>query len=879
MRDLVAVGGRPEPIGVFEPVVRLRVLDRLRLAARYPIALMIAPAGYGKSVALRHFLAEYQGPHVRYNVRGDNGTLLGFVRGLVEALEAVVPKAMTSLASAYGEGASPEAQAKNLAAWLYAHVKKYDGLIVVDDLHVARNDPAVSIFLADIIDRTREKAHWFIATRDSLELPIASWLAYGFADLPVDAIDLRFALDEARASAKAGAISIRDEELGNLLDITDGWATALSFALRASVRSVDLSAIASGTRDMVYRYLAEQVFRELPETHRQFLLATCVYPNIDLKLLADAGYDKASRILDDLRRGVAFLYADSDNVFRYHDLFRDFLEHELENRGRAAFLTAVKTAATHLEARGRISDALHLFVRGASSDDIVRLLRSSGFGLFERGHADALRAALVVLPEDVRDQEPVVLALRAVFEAREARLDRAETWFLRACELEREATQRVEITLRFVKALYHGAGQKQIDLLAPLMSLTNVEASTRADLLGTLANACAMSGRLKDAATHMEEATRLASGVSDDELRVRNLIRRAFVANLSSDYRISESLAADAAKQAESWGFYRSAAAAHGIVSSAALDGEDDHARALWSLRQMAEAAAKGGWPEGQFHALSMLLYCEAERGDDQILAGLDNRLAHFQSQSFFGAGVALAPANALRKAWLGDFEYAFQVLFGSAETQPSAQRRALRFAEIGVFSAAAGRRDEARSALEAAQAMLNSTAGPENPNSHRAMKATILCATAYLTMGQAASARRALALAERNKHHLSPRLATFLDTVRAIYVHTETQFATDELVEKLAHLRKRGYGGYARLLERLPFPATTAPSRFAALTKAELTVLRALARGGSSRIVAEETGRSAQTIDAHVKSIAKKLGCRGRREAISLARETGFIS
>jgi DNA-binding NarL/FixJ family response regulator len=55
------------------------------------------------------------------------------------------------------------------------------------------------------------------------------------------------------------------------------------------------------------------------------------------------------------------------------------------------------------------------------------------------------------------------------------------------------------------------------------------------------------------------------------------------------------------------------------------------------------------------------------------------------------------------------------------------------------------------------------------------------------------------------------------------------------------------------------------------------LQVLRLLARGGTSRTVAAELSRSPLTIDSHVKAIVKKIGCRGRLEAVALARERGI--
>ena len=49
----VTADGRIETGGPFTPVRRPRVVERIATAATQRIALILAPAGYGKSVALR----------------------------------------------------------------------------------------------------------------------------------------------------------------------------------------------------------------------------------------------------------------------------------------------------------------------------------------------------------------------------------------------------------------------------------------------------------------------------------------------------------------------------------------------------------------------------------------------------------------------------------------------------------------------------------------------------------------------------------------------------------------------------------------------------------------------------------------------------------
>jgi len=112
---------------------------------------------------------------------------------------------------------------------------------------------------------------------------------------------------------------------------------------------------------------------------------------------------------------------------------------------------------------------------------------------------------------------------------------------------------------------------------------------------------------------------------------------------------------------------------------------------------------------------------------------------------------------------------------------------------------------------------------------------------------------------------------------VRAIQLEAEIG-SGDPATEALAKLRAIGYGGYSRLFEVLPVDRGEVRSTIAQLTKAEIQVLRALARGGSSSKVAADLSRSVNTINVHVKSIMRKLGCTTRYEALAIAREHGLI-
>jgi DNA-binding NarL/FixJ family response regulator len=61
-------------------------------------------------------------------------------------------------------------------------------------------------------------------------------------------------------------------------------------------------------------------------------------------------------------------------------------------------------------------------------------------------------------------------------------------------------------------------------------------------------------------------------------------------------------------------------------------------------------------------------------------------------------------------------------------------------------------------------------------------------------------------------------------------------------------------------------------------LTERELSVLRAISKGCSTKIIAAELGISEHTIKNHVQSILAKLGASDRTHAVTIALHRGFI-
>ncbi len=377
-------------------------MERLFASAAYPITLLVAPAGYGKSVILRQYLRSVRTDHVRFALRGEHATLLGFLRGFAEALRGSAPHAIDALAGAYERTTGSDDRSADLARWMDAHLESFDGTIAIDDLHLADTDPEVAGFVCSLIERTKGKIRWIIASRSTRNLPVGTWLAYRDAELAIGEEELRFTFDEARSAALALGLERRDDELRDLLALTEGWPAAMSFALRTSTRSSDLRNVSALTREMIYRFLAEQVYSELDEEERALLEIAIALPIIDLQVLERAGFDRALPIVERLRERTAFIYEESPGNYQCHELFREFLRHESALSGKRAQKLVHERAARALEASGDVEHAIAAYVLAASPSDVLRLLERDGFDMLERARGDVVARAIESLDENTR---------------------------------------------------------------------------------------------------------------------------------------------------------------------------------------------------------------------------------------------------------------------------------------------------------------------------------------------------------------------------------------------------------------------------------------------------------------------------------------------
>ncbi|HEV2737289.1 MAG TPA: LuxR C-terminal-related transcriptional regulator [Candidatus Elarobacter sp.] len=865
----VRADGRPDLGGVFRPIDRPRVLDRLATAAQYRIATIIAPAGFGKSVAVRQFLATVPSSVV-YDVPPDGGTLLPFVRGFADALEGVVPALRRSLATALDGARSSDAPGRDLAAWVATHIRSLDTLIVVDDLHNGEGDPEISRFITSLVDRTRDGPRWLFSSRSPLQLPVASWLAYGESDLVVDAVDLRFNIDEAKQSARATRVAVRDDELEQILGLIDGWPAALTFALRTSTRASDLRAVSAGTREMVYRYLAEQVWHSLDDRIRGFLRTAAFLPRLETRLAVAAGFDDAASIIESLRERVAFISVLDAGVYKLHDLFRDFVQRQVGLEGDEALRLAQVTAGQLLEKMGMYGEALERFIDARAAREVERVLAAYNFALLDKGCFDIVERAVRSLPGAMVSANANVLALRAALEDAHGRVDQAERWY--AAVLERVTEDipfRVAVASRYALLLYQQGRIEALPVLEELRDRDDLDTPERASVLGVLALIYSSRARHDEAQSTITEAIELAE-FTDDSIRARTFGRAATTAFYASDDAKAEYYTREATRLAIDSGLFGQAARSFSTLTALhAFAGRLPVA--AWYAAQVAANAEKAGDLQLHVHGLRTLMQLEAERGNADRVAEVDSDLAKLNYRGHT-ALISYVFAKALHHVWGNQLGEAQVALTTVADREFAPFQNRLRYSLLAAILAKQGSRAEAIDALTRYDAAVAADTDPRPLFARLRGFAERYAILANIVLARNAVAQKMI----RSARTAAPDLKAFDSLLGALVNRVPEQFDA-----ALREMRLAGIAGVARLAEIIAdgqFDRADPSEEIEALTPAERAVLRGMSQGLGNQAIADDQRRTVNTVRTHVSSILRKLGSTTRGEAVATARRQGLV-
>lgn len=410
---------------LFVPKLRAGVVDRSRLNERLrrggaaKLTLVSAPAGFGKTTAVVAWLqSRPSGGAVAWLSldETDNQPAM-FWAHVIAALQGAVAQIGASPLDIPGEQPDdlvPGGIVNALAALPHS----LD--LVFDDYHVV-DQPAVHAGVTFLLERLPPNVHVVVTTRADPPLPLARLRAQGEL-VEVRAADLRFTADEIAAYLNgAMGLGLSAADVAALGDRTEGWIAALQLAALSIEGRADAAAFIAGFAGndrYVFDYLVEEVLQRQPESVRQFLLETCFLDRLSGPLCdAVTGRSGSRQMLEALERANLFLVPldDRREWYRYHHLFADVLETQLDAAARDGFRLLRRRASDWYEVQGERAEAIRHALAGGDFERAAELIELAAVGMQKLRQELTLRGWMRALPHALVRTRPVLgIALAGV---------------------------------------------------------------------------------------------------------------------------------------------------------------------------------------------------------------------------------------------------------------------------------------------------------------------------------------------------------------------------------------------------------------------------------------------------------------------------------
>ena len=384
-------------------VPRARLIEDLDRASRHPVALVAAPAGYGKTTLLAQWLTRAEAPIAAWVTldAGDNDPGR-FWTHVAAALERAGCPLSTGPGGTFRPVNGSDVMTTALPRMFDALSSlPHDIVIALDDFHCIQ-EPACHAQVQFLIENLPSQAHLMISTRADPGLRLGRLRASGLV-AEIRAEHLSFTVDETSALLANEDVHLSSDSLSRLVSRTEGWPAGLylaTFSLAGRTDPDDFVNRFSGGNRFLGDYLTEEVLSRLTDEVRDFITTMSILDRFTVGLCDHvAGTSTSAGILRDLERTNLFLVPlGPDGVwFRFHHLFAAVARSELEMTRPDQVPLLHARAARWFRDHGHIDEAIRHSLAAGNTGDAALLAQENWLTYLDAGRGATVNSWLEAL--------------------------------------------------------------------------------------------------------------------------------------------------------------------------------------------------------------------------------------------------------------------------------------------------------------------------------------------------------------------------------------------------------------------------------------------------------------------------------------------------
>ena len=321
---------------------RHRLLSMLDDLLDFRLALIGAPAGYGKTTLLVDLADKVEYPVCWLSLDPLDNDPIRFINYFAAAIQHKFPDfggpSRSLLDNLDVSNLELEQVLQTIINDLYDHVQEHF-VLVLDDFHLIDSNPDINQFINRFTQDMDENCHLVIATRSLLGLPDLPLMIGRSQVTGLSFEELAFLPEEIKGLYQLKYQQlISDQDIERILDESEGWITGLLLTAETTQQGVtDQGRAARAAGIDIYDYLACQVLDQQTPEMQEFLLRTALMEEFNEKLCqqvlgeAEGDHSYGELIQHLLQKNLFVQPVESGGTWlRYHHLFRDFLQQHFQ---------------------------------------------------------------------------------------------------------------------------------------------------------------------------------------------------------------------------------------------------------------------------------------------------------------------------------------------------------------------------------------------------------------------------------------------------------------------------------------------------------------------------------------------------------------------
>ena len=345
---------------------RKRIMIKMENMEKYPLTIVHAPMGYGKTVAVKEYLREEQADYVWVSLSGNGMGADDLWERLCHAMKNTDQELSERLASI---GYPYDGFKRNAVMdALMDHDYRKNLLLIFDDFQFVE-DANVFEILKGIVQERINRLHIVIITRELARLDAADLYQKQLC-CTITEKSLKFTREETFRYLDFMDCQMTEEEKERVYQITDGWESMLYVTAKGIKQGLPIGK--SATADDI---IEQNFYHNLSDMEKQVLAKLCVLNSFSrlmaAEVLDDAVQYQLFEALTD--KNIFFVFQESDHTFRMRNILKDYI-YERALIDRIDFTDVYRKAGSFLLKEKQYAGAFEYLLKAGEVRKILQIL-------------------------------------------------------------------------------------------------------------------------------------------------------------------------------------------------------------------------------------------------------------------------------------------------------------------------------------------------------------------------------------------------------------------------------------------------------------------------------------------------------------------------